>query len=302
MRSLGYPTTWYEPDVLQSRFPLFEFSDAVEYAISDDTAGYTDGTSAANGLAKAAADDGTRIVTGVGVDAIDTDGDTVVGVETDTGYVRCDELVVAAGAWTHRLVATADVELPVSPGREQVLLLDPPETVTDAEFETLPTTGRASPRPDGVWWYFRADFGDSIYMATHGRNDLVDPAHYDRQVDEVRKLEAFEILENFAPKLADSAIVGEFAGIYANTPDQGFIIDQVGPAGLYALVGAGHAFKHAPIIGRLAADLVLEGESDLFDLGLFAVDRFEDRSPNQPLPDTYDPAELHLSEAERSSG
>jgi len=83
--------------------------------------------------------------------------------------------------------------------------------------------------------------------------------------------------------------------VYANTPDQGFIVDQVGPEGLYALVGAGHAFKHGPVLGRLAADLVLEGESDAFDLEQFSADRFEDRSPDQELPAEYDPADLHLS-------
>jgi glycine/D-amino acid oxidase-like deaminating enzyme len=68
---------------------------------------------------------------------------------------------------------------------------------------------------------------------------------------------------------------GEKKWLYANTPDNGFIIDQVGPKGCYALVGAGHAFKHGPIIGQLAADLVVDGESDLFALNHFSIDRFE---------------------------
>ncbi|PSP84849.1 hypothetical protein BRC83_04305 [Halobacteriales archaeon QS_1_68_17] len=44
----------------------------------------------------------------------------------------------------------------------------------------------------------------------------------------------------------------------------------------YALVGTGHAFNHGPVIGRLATDLVVDGESDLFDLDHFPLDRFED--------------------------
>lgn len=51
------------------------------------------------------------------------------------------------------------------------------------------------------------------------------------------------------------------------------------------------------MIGQLAADLLLEGESELFDLGAFSVERFDDRTPNQPLPDSDDPAELHLSQS-----
>jgi len=295
LRSLGYPVSRYEADELPDRFPLYEFGDDIEFAVSDDAAGYSDGTDAASRLAKAAADNGARIVTGVTVESIETAGDAVEGLETDDGFVACEDVVVAAGSWTHKLTATAGVDLPVTPGREQVLLLDPPENVTDEEFETIRTAGRGSSRPDGVWWYFRADFGGTIYMGTHARNDPVDPDTYDRSVDQSRMVEAFEILEEFAPKLADSDVVGEFCGVYANTPDQGFIIDQVGPDGLYALVGAGHAFKHGPVIGQLAADMVLEGESDLFDLDHFTVDRFDDRSPNQPLPERVDPAELHMA-------
>jgi glycine/D-amino acid oxidase-like deaminating enzyme len=168
--------------------------------------------------------------------------------------------------------------------------------VTEEEFEGMPTTGQGSKRADGTWWYFRPDFGASIYMWTHGRTELVEPDTYRRSADESRKVGAVDILDRFAPKLADAAVAGDFAGVYANTPDQGFIIVQVGPEGTYALVGAGHAFKYAPVIGRLAADLVLDGESERFDLELFSVDRFEDRTPHQPFPESYDPADLHLAD------
>lgn len=295
MRRLGYPVSKHDASELPTRFPLFEFPPEIDHAISDDAAGYTDGTDAANGLMKAASDRGVRLVTDVTVESLTTSQGRITGAETDAGSVECEELVLAAGSWTHKLAATVDVDVPVTPGREQVLLLDPPDDVSQAEFDTIPTTGWESSAPDGVWWYFRADFGDTIYMATHARNDPVDPDAYSRQPDERRKVEASEILAEFAPKLADSRIIGEFCGVYANTPDQGFIIDQVGPQGLYVLVGAGHALKHGPVIGHLAADLVLDGTSALFDLSHFSIDRFEDRSPNQPLPETYEQSELHMS-------
>lgn len=299
MERLGYPVSRYEASELPSLFPLFEFPDYIDYAVSDDAAGYTDGTNAAQGMVNAAVDNGARFVTGVTAESIGSEDDIVTGVQTTDGFVSCDQLVLAAGSWTHKIAATANVDLPITPGREQVLLLEPPESVTMGEFETIPTTGWESDREDGVWWYFRADFGETIYFATHARNDPVDPDHYDRSPDQHRKIEAFEILESFAPKLADSKVIGEFCGVYANTPDQGFIIDQVGPDGLYALVGAGHALKHGPVIGHLATDLMIEGSSDLFELEHFTVDRFDDRSPNQPLPASYEAADLHMSLASR---
>lgn len=276
LSSLGLPVARYEAADIPTEFPHLDVPGPVEFAVSDVGAGYTDGTDAATGFARAAADNGVRIVTGHAVESILVEGSEVVGARTTAGDVACDDLVVAAGAWTHRLTATAGVELPVRPGREQVLLLEPPAALPDGALASLPTTGWTSDRPDGVFWYVRPDFGDTIFMGTHARVDPVDPDTYRRRPDEARVTEAAEILATIAPGLADAAIVGEYCGVYANTPDRGFILDQVGPAGLYAFVGAGHAFKHGPVVGRLVADLVLDAESRTYDLERFAADRFDD--------------------------
>ena len=38
---------------------------------------------------------------------------------------------------------------------------------------------------------------------------------------------------------------------------------------------SGHGFQHAPASGRIAADLVVDGETDLLDASPLSVDRFE---------------------------
>jgi glycine/D-amino acid oxidase-like deaminating enzyme len=47
---------------------------------------------------------------------------------------------------------------------------------------------------------------------------------------------------------------------YANTPDADFILDRHPEAGNVWLLGggSGHAFKHAPAMGELAAEIILE--------------------------------------------
>jgi glycine/D-amino acid oxidase-like deaminating enzyme len=292
LQSLDIPVTRYESEDFPDRYPNYRLDD-VDFAISDDTAAYTDATTAANGFVNAAVDRGLRLVTGVGVESIKTSDGSVRGVDTEEGFIECEEVILAAGSWSYKLAATADVDLPITPGREQVLLLGPPEEVVEAGLD-VPTTIKDTKKTDGAIWYIRADFSDHIYMGTHAHNDPVDPDNYKRQTDQHRLIEAFDFLDDFAPSLTDSDLIGDFSGIYANTPDQGFIIDQVGPDKLFALVGAGHAFKHGPVIGQLAADLVLEGESERFDLDHFTLDRFDDTSPQQPLTGESSPG-LHMS-------
>ena len=59
-------------------------------------------------------------------------GDRILGVEVGDEFIPAETTVNAAGAWAGRLAATADIELPVSPVRGQVVLT-----------ETLPATLRS---------------------------------------------------------------------------------------------------------------------------------------------------------------
>ncbi|MDG5776785.1 FAD-binding oxidoreductase [Haloarculaceae archaeon H-GB2-1] len=280
IREMGLSASTYDRAELEARYPMFEFPEEVDYAVSDDEAAYSDGTDAASGFARAAQDAGATLVTGVAVESIATEDGVVVGAETDAGRIDCDDVVLAAGRWSGQIAETVGVDLPILPSREQILLLQPPEDVTQEELETIPTTGSGGFDWD-VHWYFRPDFGGKIYMGTHQRSEFVDPDDYDRDPDEEMVLNAVEFLSEVVPRLADAKIIGQFCGVYANTPDNEFIIDQVGPDGCYALVGAGHAFKHGPVIGQLAKDLVVDGESDLFDLDEFRLDRFDGKPTDE---------------------
>jgi sarcosine oxidase len=63
--------------------------------------------------------------------------------------------------------------------------------------------------------------------------------------------------------------------LYTLTPDRDFVLgplpDQ--PRVLVAL-GAAHGFKYASVLGRILAELVVEGQtSSAADIGRFAIDR-----------------------------
>ena len=67
-----------------------------------------------------------------------------------------------------------------------------------------------------------------------------------------------------------------WSGFYEMTPDHHAII---GPApnvkGLYFVNGfSGHGVMHSPASGRITADLILKGHSDLIDASQLSVERF----------------------------
>lgn len=273
LRELDVPTTRYEADELDDQYPMIE-TDPFEFAVSDDAAGYSDGTDAASGFARAAQEAGATVVTGVAVERLNSENDVVTGVDTDAGSVSCDRVVVTAGPWTKPLLQDYDVEIPFQTTREQIFILDPPDAFREAHPDLVPTSGA------GEGWYVRPDFGGGVLLATHHTADAVDPDHYSDKPNQETILRLLDDLEAFVPGLAGAGIKGEYCGLYSTTPDYDFILDQVGPDGCYVGCGfSGHGFKHGPAVGKILAELAAHGESDFVDLGYFSLDRFED----QPL-------------------
>jgi len=269
LEELDIPVTRYDAGELPEQYPMIE-TDGFEFAVSDDDAGYSDGTDVAGGFARAAQQHGASVVTGVSVEDVTTGADSVVGVETEDGPVECDRIVVTAGPWTTEFVEQFGVDIPITTTREQVLLLDPP---AGFQADQIPTSG-----PTGGW-YVRPDFGDGVLLATHHTDEAVDPDHYRDRPDQETILHLLDELEEFVPDLVDAEIKGQYCGVYSTTPDHDFVIDQVGPEGCYVGCGfSGHGFKHGPIVGRILADLVTTGDTDLVDIEHFSLDRFSERT------------------------
>ena len=67
-----------------------------------------------------------------------------------------------------------------------------------------------------------------------------------------------------------------WAGLYEMTPDHHAIIgESPSVAGLYFVNGfSGHGVMHSPASGRITADLILHGHSDLIDTSQLSVSRF----------------------------
>jgi sarcosine oxidase len=70
--------------------------------------------------------------------------------------------------------------------------------------------------------------------------------------------------------------------LYTLPPDRDFIVDRVpGHDRVLLCVGAGHAFKFSTQLGRVLAELALDGGTG-HDLSLFRADRGILTDPNAP--------------------
>ncbi len=216
------------------------------------------------GYATAARAAGAQIRTGLTVTRVLTKGRRVVGVETSTGAISTGAVVDAAGPWAGVLAETCGVELPLDPVPRNVVVTGAFAGAPDRR--TLVIDAETS-------FYFHRE-GPGVLM---GMGSPSERASFDTTVDEA--LVANELIPTAVrvfPPLERAGVARMWAGLYEMTPDRHPIIGPVRDlAGLYLACGfSGHGFQHAPIVGKLLSEMIVEGEARSVDVSGLSLDRF----------------------------
>ena len=200
-----------------------------------------------------------------------TDG-RITHVETSRGRIPAGAVVNAAGAWAAPVAAYAGVALPVAPLRRQVAAT----AVTDLLPEGTPMTIFMS---DG--FHFRVRDGRVLLLlptpGIPGRpfEATVDPAWVDAVARVAR--ERVPVLRR-----ASIDLPACWAGLYEMTPDKHAILGPApGCVNLYLINGSsGHGVMHAPALGQLLAEIVIDGVASTLDVSALRPSRFDEGEPN----------------------
>jgi sarcosine oxidase subunit beta len=229
------------------------------------TDGFVDPWLVMEGFTQKAVENGARLWRDAEVTGVTVESGRIAGVQTTQGPVATRVLVNACGAWAAALARIAGAELPVVPLRR---ILVPTEPFAGTP-ERCPMTIDMS---DG--FHFRPE-GRGLLMAwndpdeTPGYKTTVPADWVERILTRAAgRVPAFENLE-VDPRKA-------WAGLYEVSPDHHAIL---GPAPeveglLYANGFSGHGVMHAPATGKILADLITTGSTDLVDAAALSVRRF----------------------------
>lgn len=170
-----------------------------------------------------------------------------VGVATGRGMVRAKRVLVAAGAWSGRLLEHLGLACPVRPVRGQML-----------HYRLEPGTLGHITMTEGRYLIARKD-GNLIVGST------LEEAGFDKSVTAAAARDLHRAAVKVLPALARAPILGQWAGLRPWAPDGVPLIGRVpGVDGLW--VSAGHyrnGVTMAPASARLLADLMLGREPSL---------------------------------------
>jgi sarcosine oxidase subunit beta len=232
------------------------------------TDGFVDPYSVMTGFTLRALDQGAKLVCNALVTGIDCDVKGISGVRSTQGIIATRTVVCAAGAWSAQVGKMAGVDLPVQPLRRMLLPTEPFDKISHTSPMTVDMATGFHFRPEGL----------GLLMAW---NDPDEKAGFNTEFDRAfiekiltRGVHRFPVLEE-----AEVNPSRGWAGLYEMTPDHHPILGKVpGVEGFYIAAGfSGHGVMHSPATGKIMADLILKGTTDLFDVRMLDSARFRER-------------------------
>lgn len=249
LRARGHPVEPLDADAIARRFPAWAAGGWVHGYLNPQS-GWVDSSRVVDGLLTWTRGAGVRVRDGAGVSSLLEPGPGVV--LHDGTRLRAERVVVAAGAWTTTLLPEARARFAVT-GQPLVFLA--PREAAPWRAPTFPVW--AAEIATTGWYGFPLLADGTLKIGHHGAGTPIGPDD-ERQVPDahVERLRAF--LTEALPALADAALADTRLCLYADTADGDFLIAPVpGRQGVVvASGGSGHAFKFAPVLGDLVADVV----------------------------------------------
>jgi sarcosine oxidase len=253
-------------DVVE-RFPGFAPpADAV--AIHEPGAGYLEPEAALAALRRLATGAGARLRFSEPVVHWQADGDGVV-IASALETLRAERLVLTAGAWTPELLGDIGVRLQA---QRRVNVHFEPRTPERFAVGALPVFNLVV--PEGQYYGFPSMPGAGLKLGRHDGDAPCTPRTIDRVVTDREAAEMRAVLDAYLPGAA-GAELRRVTCLYTMSPDGHFILDHHPALSQVALFAgcSGHAFKFAPVVGEVLADLSLDGRTDL-DVAFLAAERF----------------------------
>ncbi|MGB0865842.1 MAG: GcvT family protein, partial [Granulosicoccaceae bacterium] len=248
----------------QERWPLMNADDVLGAVWSPDD-GRVSPSDLCAALVKGAKRRGAQVFEDTGVVGILSEGNKIIGVETESGTISCDAIAVCAGLWSREVGAMAGVNVPLWPCEHFYLLTEP----VDGIQGNMPTLS-----DHDAHLYIRDDSGGLLVGCFEPHARAIDPARLGPDF-------AFGLLEedwdhfepmmskamHRLPALKHAGVKMLLNGPESFTPDGSFMLGETAQTkGLYLGCGmnsvgvatgggAGMALAHCIVHGHPPVDL-----------------------------------------------
>lgn len=248
----GIPYELLDSQEVNTRWPQFNLPKGVDTIYTADS-GIVHASRSVAAMQYQARANGAVLKEKTRVDRVIPDGNSVI-VDTSQGRFRAAKVILAADAWTNKLLAPLGADIPLTVMQEQVTYYKPTDISPFHETKF----------PVWIWagekyFYGFPSYGEpTIKAGRDTSNNFMTP----EERTFVPSEELFNELTSFMGSIipAKGQPLRTVTCQYAITPDRQFVISPLKKhKNIIVGLGGGHAFKFAPAIGRVLAELAIDG-------------------------------------------
>nr|WP_295085442.1 FAD-binding oxidoreductase [uncultured Roseateles sp.] len=265
----GAATELMGPAQLRQRWPWLATEDIALGSWGREGEGWFDGWGLLQGLRRQAMQQGVSYLQAEALSLQRDASGALSGVLTNQGLQQANVYVLACGAWSGQLAATADLQVPVSAKRRSVYAFRSAETAPACPLVI---------DPSGLW--FRPEGEQFICGGPPLGEDIADlPLDPEPQLFEERLWPA---LAQRVPGFESLRQTRAWAGYYEmNDFDHNGLVGalEACPNLLLACGFSGHGLQHAPGVGRGLAEWISQGAYQSLDLSPLSPRRMAAKRP-----------------------
>lgn len=269
--------------------------------------GHAEPTKATTALARAAQEHGAKVYTYCAAEGVQVAGGRVTSVVTERGEIHTPVVLCAAGAWSSKMGRMVGLTLPQRKVRGTVAQTTPVAPITktgvwggkvafrqkkdgslyiagggsadyDITLESFRHLRMFLPNYLKNWRLFRFHVGGELFKdvarsmpwSSARRHPFAHTVDVEPRPNLQKVRRSRQALIELLPSLREIGITRTWAGYIDATPDAVPVLGEVpSPKGFIFATGfSGHGFAMGPIVGRLMAELILDGKPSVDIHGL----------------------------------
>lgn len=272
------PAEYLTPGAARQKAPWLKTDAALKFGFMPNEA-YCDPYLLGTFFARCAKMQGADIRQAVEVNELLMDGNTAVGVSTNSGKIFADAVVIAAGVWSPIFAAQAGIGLPMAPVRSQYWITERNDLFANSCIVIMPDA-QAYARPEGGSLLFGIREKNSL--AVSPKKIPSDISHFvfseDKGMHDLS--EVIDPLARFFPMVHNIGLKYYIAGFSGYTPDNNLSLGIApGAKNLFFATGdVGAGISVAGGVGLAFAEM-MAGRPNPFDFSCFDINRFGNIDP-----------------------
>ena len=260
-KKFDIPVELIHTDEIKTRWPYLKTDDLLGGTFCP-LDGYAGPSEVLSGFAIGAKRAGVKIYEGVEITGISLAKGMMRGIKTKDEEIATPVVVNAAGPYAASVGDMAGIKIPVKPLRRQIFITAPFH-LTDRPIPLTIDFDRG--------WYFRQEI-DGLLLS----GPLDQEPSFNTNIDYEAMAEASENAMDRVPILEKARIARGWAGLYEISPDHHAILGKVPEVEGFILANgfSGHGFQHSPAVGKVIAELIVDGEATTIDISSLSIERF----------------------------